>query len=412
MTSSATVRPALLLLLGAVAIVLLIACANIAGLLLARAAARQRELAVRRALGSGRLRLARLLLTESMVLALAGGALGLLTAAWSLDALMSLVPQSLPRISEIGMDWRVLAFTFVASLATGALFGLAPALQFSNPDVLGTLKDGRSAAGRSRRALRSSLVVLEFALATVLLVGASLLVRSFWALQRVDPGIDGRNVLTARVWLPRPNDSSRGRYLAHPPRLALFDEILRRTRALPGVESAAIVQNLPLDGQRGAIPVTIDGRDSQASSQIPSVQATFASPEYFSLMRIPVRSGRAFGPEDTAQGAAVVVINQDMAQRLFGGTDPVGQRVHFGGPRAPSPWMTIVGVVGNVLTDSLDAEPRPMLYRPMAQQTNLSFAIVVRTQGRPDTPEVGACRRRSRRGPGSADVRRAHDGRG
>ena len=377
------VRPALVLLLAAVAIVLLIACANIAGLLLARAAARQRELAVRRALGSGRLRLVRLLLTESLVLALAGGALGLLIATWSLEALMRLVPRTLPRIAEIGMDWRVLAFTFAASLATGALFGLAPALQFSNPDVLGALKDGRSAAGRSRRMLRGSLVVLEFALAMVLLVGASLLVRSFWALQHVDAGFDGHNVLSARVWLPRPNDSKRGKYLSHPPRVALFDDIIRRARELPGVESAAIVQNLPLDGQRGGFSITIDGRDSHATGQMPSVQTNFASPEYFPLMRIPVLEGRALGPEDAAQGTPVIVINQDMAQRLFAGTDPVGQRVHFGGPAAQAPWMTIVGVVGNVLAERLDGEPRPMLYRPMAQQTNLSLAVVVRTAGDP-----------------------------
>ena len=377
------VRPALVLLLAAVAIVLLIACANVAGLLLARAAARQRELAVRRALGSGRLRLVRLLLTESLVLALAGGALGLLIATWSLEALMRLVPRTLPRIAEIGMDWRVLAFTFAASLVTGALFGLAPALQFSNPDVLGALKDGRSAAGRSRRMLRSSLVVLEFALAMVLLVGASLLVRSFWALQHVDAGFDGHSVLSARVWLPRPNDSTRGKYLSHPPRVALFDDIIRRARELPGVESAAIVQNLPLDGQRGGFSITIDGRDSHATGQMPSVQTNFASPEYFPLMRIPVLEGRALGPEDAAQGTPVIVINQDMARRFFAGTDPIGQRVHFGGAGAQAPWMTIVGVVGNVLAERLDAGPRPMLYRPMAQQTNLSLAVVVRTAGDP-----------------------------
>ena len=206
------------MMLGAVAIVLLIACANIAGLLLARAAGRQRELAVRRALGSGRARLARLLLTESLLLSLCGGAAGLLLAVWGVDLLLSLVPTELPRMSEVAMSGRVLAFTLGASIATGILFGLAPAVQFSNPDVLTALKDGRSPAARSRRALRSALVISEFALAMVLLVGAALLVRSFWRLQDVDAGFDGRNVLTARVWLPQPNDPKTGKYFTFPAR--------------------------------------------------------------------------------------------------------------------------------------------------------------------------------------------------
>ena len=377
------VRTPLLVMLGAVAIVLLIACANIAGLLLARAAGRQRELAVRRALGSGRARLARLLLTESLLLSLFGGALGLILAVWGVDLLIALVPAGLPRISEVTISGRAIAFTFGASLATGVLFGLAPALQFSNPDVLSALKDGRSPVARSRRALRAAIVVAEFSLAMVLLVGAALLVRSFWRLQHVDAGFDGRSVLTARVWLPQPNDPATGKYAKHTARLVFFDDVLRRIRALPGVEAAAAVQNLPLDGLRGGTTITIDGRDSEVSGQIPTVQVNFISPEYLDLMRIPLLRGRAFGSGDATDGAPVILINQAMAHRYFGGADPIGQRVHFGGPQARNTWLTIVGVIGNVLSDRLEQEPRPMLFRPLSQATSLSMALVARTGGGP-----------------------------
>src|SRR6185436_1198611 len=199
------------------------------------------------------------------------------------------------------------AFTLAVSVVTGVLFGLAPALQFSNPDVLESLKDSRSPAARSRRVLRAALVAGEFALAVVLLAGAALLVRSFWRLQQVDPGFDGRQVMTARVWLPRPNDSARGKYLSHPPRLALFNEILRRVGELPGVESAGIVSNLPLDGQRGGIPITVDGRDSQVSGQLPTVQNNFASVDYFKTMRIPIVAGRGFAPSDDSRAERVAI---------------------------------------------------------------------------------------------------------
>jgi putative ABC transport system permease protein len=377
------VRSPLLTILGAVGIVLLIACANIAGLLLARGSARQRELAVRRALGSGRVRLARLLLTESVVLSLCGGALGMLLAVWGVDLLLSLVPSGLPRISEVAISGRVVAFTFGASLATGVLFGLAPALQFSNPDVLSALKDGRSPAARSRRVLRASLVVAECALATVLLVGAALLLRSFWRVQHVDPGFDGRNVLTARLWLPQPNDPKTGKYFAHPARLALFNEVLRRVRALPGVESAAAVQSLPLDGLRSATTITVDGRDSEVSGQIPTVQVNLASADYFQVMGVRLLRGRTFTEADDPKGARILIINEDLARHYFGSGDPVGQRVHFGDARSTNPWMTVVGVVGNVLSDRLEQAPRPMVYLPLTQTSSLSMAIAVRTSHDP-----------------------------
>ena len=375
------VRPVLLFLLGAVGLVLAIACANIAGLLLARASARQRELAMRRALGSGRSRIIRLLLTESVLLALAGGVLGLWLAALGVDVLLAMVPSGLPRTAEVHVSGSVVAFSFAAAVVTGVLFGLAPAIQFSSPNVLNTLKDGQSRGSSSRRGIRPLLVAAEFALAMVLLVGAALLVRSFWRLQQVEPGFDSQNVLTARVWLPRPNDPARGKYLSHPPRLALFDEVLRRVRELPGVDKAAIVMNLPLDGQRGFAPLTIDGRDP--ADTVPTVQPNFASHDYFDVMRIPVVSGRAFNAEDTTRGAPVALISQTMAKRYFADSDPIGRRVRFGGPSSTAPWITIVGVVGDVLNEGLELEPRPMLYRPMTQQTNLTLALVVRSGADP-----------------------------
>lgn len=378
-----SVRATLLTILGAVGIVLLIACANIAGLLLARASARQRELAVRRALGSGRLRLARLLLTESLVLSICGGALGLLLAVWGVDLLLSLAPPGLPRLSEIAISGRVVGFTFTAALATGVVFGLVPALQFSNPDVLSALKDGRSPAARSRRAVRSSLVVAEFALAMVLLVGAMLLLRSFWRVQRVDTGFDGRNVLTARLWLPQPNDPKSGKYYEHPARLAFFTEVLRRIRILPGVDSAAAAQSLPLDGLRGGTTITVDGQDPEVTVDLPAVQVNLASADYFQLMGIRLLRGRTFSEADEPKGAPVLIVNEQLARHYFGSADPVGKRVHFGGPRSPNPWMTVVGVVADVLTDRLEQAPRPMLYRPLTQASSLSMAIAVHTAGDP-----------------------------
>jgi len=370
----------LLFLFGAVSLVLLIACTNVAGLLLARVTSRQRELAVRRALGSGRARLVRLLLVESLILSLTGGVLGLLFAIWGVDVLVSLVPDRLPRMSEIRIDASIAAFNFGAALVVGVLFGLVPALQFSNPDVLSSLKDARSSATRARRALRSALVVGEFALAMVLMVGAALLVRSFWRLQSVDTGFDGRGVLSASLWLPQPNDPEKGRYFDPSAQLARFNDILARTQALPGVESAAVVQSLPLDGNRGLTTITIDGRNSTGFDPI-AAQTNLVSQGYFTTMRIPLLRGRQFQAEDARGSQLVVIINDEMARRFFTGVDPVGQRIHFGGPSSTARWMTVVGVVGNVLGSALDAPTQPAFYRPIAQASSLSMAIVLRAQG-------------------------------
>ncbi len=371
----------LVVMLAAVGIVLAIACANIAGLLLARGAARERELAIRRALGAGRARLVRLLLAESLLVAAAGAGAGLVVAFWAKDLILALAPESVPRVAEVGVDWRVLVFTMCASACSGILFGLVPALQFSRPDVQSALKDVRTSAGPAKQRVRSALVVAQCALAMVLLVSAALLVRSFWRVMHVDAGIDGRNVLTARLWLPLPNDRTQARYANHDVRVTFYDEALRRVRALPGVESAAIVTNLPLEGLQGGGPITIDGVAADAT-ELPLVQGNVATPEYFSVMRIPLRRGRLFEPSDAA-GGGVAIINEEAARRLFPGQDPLMKRLHFGRPRPEAQWMTIVGVVGDVLSDNLEIGPRPMLYRPLTQASSVSMALAVRTTGDP-----------------------------
>ncbi len=351
-------------------------------MLLARGDGRQRELGLRRALGAGRARLARLLLVESLLVACIGGVAGLLLAVWTKDLILALAPADMPRLAEVSIDLRVVVFAACVAAATGVLFGLVPAWQFSKPDVLGALKDARSAAAPARQSVRSVLVVAEFALAMVLLVAAALLVRSFWHLLQVDPGIDARGVITARLWLPQPNDPPKGRYFGHPARVSFYEDVLRRARELPGVESAAIVQGLPLDGERRVSTITVDRASPDPSADLPMVQANVVSTEYFALMRIPVRKGRVFDATD-ASGHQVAVISDEAARKYFPGQDPIGRRLYFGRPRPDPRWMTIVGVVGDVLSDGLEGGARPTLYRPLAQQSSLSMAVAVRTSGDP-----------------------------
>ncbi len=336
------------------------------------------------------MQLARLLFIESLLLACAGGLAGLILAVWTRDVIVALAPDGLPRLTDVAFDARVLLFAAGVSAVTGILFGLVPALQFSKPDVLAALKDARAASQPARQSVRSALVIVEFAVAMVLLTGAVLLVRSFWQLMDVNPGVDGRGVLTARLWLPQPNDPSAGRYFTHQARLPFFEEVLRRARELPGVDAAAVVQSIPLDGQRNFATITIDGARQESAGEIPTVQGNTVSADYFSLMRIPVRRGRVFTQSDTAE--PVAVINEETARRYFPGEDPVGRRVHFGPARAQAPWMTVVGVVGNVLSESLEIGPRPMVYRPLTQASSLSMGLVIRTSGDPSSLAVPLAR--------------------
>jgi putative ABC transport system permease protein len=383
-----SVRGTLLIIFGAVGVVLLIACANIANLLLARASARQRELAVRRALGSSRARLIRLMLVESLMLSLAGGALGGLLTVWVLDLLLDVTPAGLPRLKEIRIDPHVMAFTAITSVLTALLFGILPALQSSRADVNAALKDGaRGAAARGR--LRSTLVVAEFALAVVLLVGAALLVRSFWRLQQVELGFDPANVLTAKLWLPQPNDPEQGRYSSrkggHPVRVAAYEEILRRAAALPGVSAAAAADILPFDGTRSSVVFTAEGSEGDDRSSVPTAQYASATARYFEVMGIRMRRGRPFGDQDNATGAPVAIVTDAIARVSWPGQDPVGKRLHLGGPQATgNPWLTVVGVVEDVRTRRLEDDPRPTIYRPLGQRSGLSLSVVLKTQADPE----------------------------
>jgi putative ABC transport system permease protein len=383
-----SITPALLIIFGAVGLVLLIACANLANLLLARASARQRELALRRALGSSRRRLVRLLLTESVLLAALGGIAGVGLTVWLLEALLALVPEGLPRIQEISIDGQVVAFTAITAIATALLFGTIPAIQSSHGDLNDALKEGTRGASVVRGWLRSTLVVAEFALALVLLIGAALLARSFWRLQHVDLGFDPHHVLTARLWLPQPNDPQQGKYsnlqAGNATRIAAYEDILSRARRLPGVTAAAGVGVLPFDGTRSNVAFTADGTVPDDRSRIPTTQATVASTDYFEVMSIPLLAGRTFTERDDVQGQLVAIVTRSLAERAWPGQNPVGRRIHFGGPQAKNPWLTVVGVVGDVRTERVEDQPRPTIFRPMTQASNLSFSLVLKTAMRPE----------------------------
>ena len=371
-----SVRPALLILLGAVGFVLLIACANVANLLLVRASLREKEIAIRAALGASRARLVRQLLTESLLLAVAGAAVGLLLAMWGIDLLVAAGPVNIPRLDEIRIDGHALLFTICVTMLTGLTFGLAPALEASKLDLNQSLKEGArsSSASASRGRLRKALVVAEVALALVLLVGAGLLIKSFYRLQQVDPGFNPEGVLTLKVSLPAARYSEDDRITA------FYDEALNRIKALPGVESAASVSFSPLSNTTFYLGFTAEGWPPRNPSELPSAQVRMASPDYFAVMQIPINRGRGFTGEDRKQSSPVAVINAEMARRHFAGDDPVGKRLSLRvalGEGEPA-WREIVGVVGDVRHFGLDAEVRPEIYVPYAQQPTSAMTMVVR----------------------------------
>jgi putative ABC transport system permease protein len=375
------VRPALFAFMGAVALVLLIACANVANLLLARAAARDREVAVRVALGAGRGRLIRQLLTESTVLALLGGVAGVALATWGVAAVRASGVQVLPRQSEIGMNGTVIAFSLMLSLATGLLFGLVPALRLSRGPLHTTLREGsRGSTGGALARLRSGLVLGEVAVALMLLVGAGLLIRSFDKLTRVDLGFQSAGVLTYNITFP----SAKFRDPQQLP--ALYDALLARARTIPGVRSAAMSEDLPMAGA-SYISFSIAGRppgDSRPGSAPEDLQPFAVSPDYFSTLGIPLRRGRLFGEGDGPDAPTVAVINEEMARRFFEGRDPIGSRLTFGDPAdSTSRWWTIVGVVGNVAQEGVTAKPYAQFYRPIVQLPRRNVFVALRTDRDP-----------------------------
>ncbi len=357
------VRRPLLILLGAVGLVLLIACANGANLLLARATARRREMAVRRALGAGRGRLVRQLLTESTLLALAAGVVGVVLATGGLDALLAVWPHALPRTTEIGLDGRVLGFSLGLAVMTGVAFGLLPAWRASAPGIEQSLREDAPGATGGRRRLQSTLVVSEVTLALVLLVGAGLLVRSFIRLNNVNPGFDTRDVLAARIRL------TPARYPAGAQQTRFFENMLATLQAHPGVQSASLASTLPLSGNM--FMIAFDPRTVRPDYPEPVMilRSSDISPDYFTTFRIPIRRGRSFTAQDRTGAPRVAVINRATADQLWPGQDPIGRQLTIGGPRGPGAPITIVGLIDNLRSASLDARPQPEIYSPASQQS-------------------------------------------
>jgi putative ABC transport system permease protein len=339
------VRPALFVLLGAVGFVLLIACANVANLLLARSAVRQKEIAIRTALGASRWRVVRQLLTESVVLGVLGGTIGLLLALWWTDALKSLVPGDIPRLKEAGIDLRVLGFTILVSGLTGIIFGLVPALQASKPDLNEALKEGDRGSTGSRHRVRSALVVSEIAIALVLLIGAGLMVKSLWRLQNVPTGFDTRNLLTTQLsYRARPDEAARVR--------SFFSQLEERIKTTPGVESVAVSSGLPFLGTTET-STWVKGRPkAKPTDEMMSLQY-IVTPDYFRTLGIELKRGRLFTEQDTTQTPLVIVIDESFAQKYFPGEDPIGKFLE-GNAEVPAP--EIIGIVGHVKHYGLDGE--------------------------------------------------------
>jgi predicted permease len=372
------IRPALLVLLGAVGCVLLIACANVANLLLARAATREKEIAIRTALGAGKWRIVRQLLTESTMLALVGGGLGLFIAVWGLEGLRWLNPGNIPRMRNVSIDPRVLLFTFLVSLITGVLFGLAPSLRSSRVNLSETLKEGgRGLVGTGNPRLRNLLVVAEIALSLVLLIGAGLLIRSFILVQRVNPGFDTTNVISMRISLLGTT------YEKEPRRSSFYQQFWDRIRALPGVEAAGGVSAAPLSGEIGWGSITIEGYDVASGQSSIQADIRTAGVGYFETLRVPLISGRFFTEDDGPDSMKVAVIDEHMARSYWPDSDPVGKRFKMGGPNSSSPWRTVVGVVGNVKHYALDSDSRVVFYMPQKQSQSPYSFVTARTTGDP-----------------------------
>jgi putative ABC transport system permease protein len=377
-------RPALLLFVAAVGFVLLIACANVANLLLARAATRHKEIAIRTALGARRARIMRQLLTESVLLSLVGGALGLLLAMWATDLLLALSAGAIPRFEHAGLDRRVLLFTLLISTLTGVFFGLAPALHASKPDLNETLKDGgRTSAGTGRGRVRALLVVSEIALSLVLLVGAGLLIKSFVRLQSVDPGFDPQNVLTMTVFL---NGTKYPQDEQHP---VFFDQVVERARNLPQVEHVGLVSNLPISGNWDRLPIYPEGQ-LIAEGEAQDTEEYMVNTDYFGALRIPLREGRLFGAEDRAGAQPAVVINETTARRYWPNESPVGKRIKIGDPT--NAWLNVVGVVGDVRHYGLDKPANMQVYLPHQQKPSQQMTIVVRSSSADAESQINAVR--------------------
>jgi predicted permease len=382
-------RTELFILFGAVGFVLLIACVNIANLLLARSSGRRREIAIRLAMGASRARLARQLLTESTLLAVISGVVALVTVLFLKNAILSLAPADIPRLSEVDVSGRVLFFAFLISIFTGVLFGLAPALQASNPDQVENLREGGRGSGASRRHTRLSrvLVVSEVALSIVLLAGAGLLLRSFWRVLEVRPGFNPSHLTTVQIWIPQPNDPKSDPYAGMEKRAAFLMEIYRRVAELPGIGESSIAGNdtLPMNSGRNYSPFAIQGRAAD-SERSPVADIAIVDTRYFHTMEVPLMEGRNFTASDTSTTQAVAVIDQTLARRYWPDRDPLGQQVTFAfgpGPKG----VTIVGVVGDVKSDGFEAASVPHIYIALGQFAPVNAVVFLRS--RSDAEHLG-----------------------
>jgi putative ABC transport system permease protein len=369
-------RLLLVVLLGAVGLVLLIACANVANLQLARTTARKREIATRAALGASRGRIVRQLLTESVALATLGGLVGVPLALWGIDLLVALLPAEMPRLNEIHMDWRVLSFSFGISLLTGMLFGLAPALQGAMVDLHTTLKEGGRGISGPRGRLRSVLVVTEVALTLILVVGAGLLIKSFWRLRQVDPGFKAENVLSLQLAPPETSYSEDSR------KRTFYRQIEERIQQIPGVNTVGAIHLLPMGGNNWNPGLRVEDQPSPAGATLPHVDWRLITPGYFRAMGTPLISGRWFTDSDNENSPGVTIVNQTLAKRYWPGQDPIGKRIRGG--FEGKQWVTIVGVVGDVKEQRLDLPTHLEMYRPYPQAPfPSSMVLMVRANSDP-----------------------------
>jgi predicted permease len=374
------IRVTLLVLFGAAGLVLIIVCANVANLLLSRATSRQKELAIRTALGANRARLLRQLLVESMMLAIAGGTLGLLLSLWSLGALRALSPGNIPRLGEVEIEANVFAFTFIISLLTGIIFGLAPALKASQVNINETLKVGGKSGliGPCTNRVRSFIVAFEIALSVVILIAAGLLIRSFWKLQNVDPGFSSKNVLTMGMVL------AGSKYPNLDSRIVFYQQLWDRLEQIPGIESVGGVSLLPLSPGVGWESIWVEGYPLGSEQVSFQADTRITSPNYFEAIGIPLIKGRFFNAHDTKDSQQVAIIDESFAQRFWPDEDCIGKRIKRGDANSDSPWLTVVGVVRTVRQYSLDSEsPRVVFYTPHLQSPSGGMYLVARTNSDP-----------------------------
>ena len=368
------VRPAMLVLALAVSLLLLIACANLANLLLVRATARRREIAIRKALGATRRRLIRQFLTESCVLALVGGALGLILAPIAIRALVFFSPAGIPRLDKAAIDVRVLAFSLTLSLITGLIFGFAPAVQASRIDLNEELKEGgrTSTAGVTGRRIRSALLIAEIALVLSLLIGSALMIKSFSRLQEVDLGFDAGRLLTLELALPRQ------KYKEAHQAASFVSDVIQKVSAVPGVEAVASVLTVPLSGKLQILDFGIEGRPPLPPGQVNDAESQVVSSSYFYTMAIPLLKGRFFTSQDSKDSSLAIIINDALAKRYFPDEDPLGRRLTFEDPAAGH-WLTIIGIVGNVHQSGVDRQPYPQIYTVNDQNPQWATALVVKS---------------------------------